>query len=97
MIDVMVFILEVKTGYYKTTDAEVNEREDGTPNLYIWEEGNYSCDCNRGIFFGEDYDDVKCGDGKYLVKIKVLTGEVIYDEWPDPCEMLLKAIFKREA
>lgn len=42
---------------------------------YMWEEGNYGCDCNRARFFakaaGEDYCDITCGTGKYeIVAIK---------------------------
>lgn len=36
---------------------------------YQWSEGNYSCDCNRGLFFGrangEENMDRKCGDSRY--------------------------------
>ncbi len=39
---------------------------------YIWAEGNYSCDCNRAIFFAEVNNedtehavDLPCGDEKY--------------------------------
>ncbi len=59
-----------QTGIYKTEvdncNHEANEgRYNGwctkdckDPNMFIWEEGNYSCDCNRSIFFlGLDVDN----------------------------------------
>ena len=55
---------------------------------YIWAEGNYSCDCNRHLFFqraaGEpDGDDYPCGDELYTVRIVAGNGEVLYqdDRW----------------
>jgi hypothetical protein len=41
---------------------------------YLWNEGNYSCDCNRAQFCGDiDIDDEnKCSEGKYeLVSLGV--------------------------
>lgn len=39
---------------------------------YIWSEGNYSCDCNRHLFFNRvidpDFDeDFNCGDEVYSI------------------------------
>ena len=47
---------------------------------YMWEEGNYSCDCNRGIFWGLDYSASKCDIGRFLVNLEV-DGEIIYSEY----------------
>lgn len=37
---------------------------DGLP--YIWEEGNYSCDCNKSLFIinqcDENFPELPCGD-----------------------------------
>lgn len=39
--------------------------------LFIWEEGNYACDCNRRLFFGrvncEELTDTPCGEARYSV------------------------------
>jgi hypothetical protein len=59
------------------------------PRCFMWEEGNYSCDCNRKSFFqraaAEDQDDKEqrpCGDGGYAVRLRnKLTGRVYYDEF----------------
>ena len=39
------------------------------PFCYQWTDGNYGCDCNRGIFFHdrEVGDDGPCTTGKYFV------------------------------
>ncbi len=42
--------------------------EDGEPNWYMWEDGNYSCNCNRALFFlGAGLDSVACGDGRFEI------------------------------
>ena len=50
---------------------------------FVWKEGNFSCDCNRAIFFhefrDEDEGDIECGDGGFLVRI-VEDGIVVFDE-----------------
>jgi hypothetical protein len=57
---------------------------------YMWTDGNYSCDCNRYLFFmraaGEDEGDLiadRCGDGGYSVRITDARGNVLYedDDW----------------
>ena len=56
------------------------------PSPFIWEEGNYRCDCNRHLFFnhagGEnDSDDCSCGETAYTVLKIVLEDEtVVYEE-----------------
>lgn len=63
--------------------------EDGVFRKFIWEEGNYSCDCNRALFFFraknmDDPEDRQCGEELYSVKIiRKSTGEVLYDEIDD--------------
>jgi len=54
---------------------------------YWWEDGNASCDCNRGLFFerflgNDDPDDQKCLHGGYSVRVSNHdTGVVLYDEF----------------
>lgn len=53
---------------------------------YIWTDGNYGCDCNRGLFFGyaagekgEDIE-VECGEGAF--SIRIWDGDkILYDEF----------------
>lgn len=57
------------------------------PNVFNWEENNYSCDCNRRIFFessigSELVDDFPCSDGKYSVNlVNPITNEIYYKEY----------------
>lgn len=50
--------------------------EDGSLASFIWSDGNYSCDCNRYLFFcwaadeeEMDFEDIQCSDGLYRVNI----------------------------
>lgn len=61
------------------------------PSVFNWEENNYSCDCNRHLFFKrakneeteEDWD-ITCTDGKYSVNLRnKKNGEVYYREFND--------------
>lgn len=52
---------------------------------YLWSEGNYACDCNRGLlFYGPENDpDAPCNDdwpGRFLVTKIVAGGQVVYGE-----------------
>lgn len=53
----------------------------------IWSEGNFSCDCNRELFFCRalnmnEPEEIECGDSRYAVRISNdVTGEVLYDEF----------------
>lgn len=58
---------------------------------YIWSEGNFSCDCNRGIFFaeaeGELNPDRDCGDDAFAVRIIAdNNGHELYSDgdWVEP-------------
>lgn len=43
-----------RAGVYET---ELESDEEGLLEFFIWNEGNYSCDCNRAILFlGYEYD-----------------------------------------
>ena len=52
---------------------------------YMWSDGNYSCDCNRALFFAraadEDDDiDIQCGESAYSVRIFDLSGKLLYQD-----------------
>jgi hypothetical protein len=64
--------------------------EDGIAIPYIWEDGNFACDCNRALFWNraqgiEIEEDPPCGplrgSGRYAVRLTRLdTGEILLDE-----------------
>jgi hypothetical protein len=69
--------------------GEVRQYPCEEATAFIWEEGNYSCDCNRELLFGyakglkfEDMPDVKCSDGRFSVNLEnPVTGEIFYREF----------------
>lgn len=69
---------------YPTTWDVVDEFE---VDEYLWSEGNYSCDCNRALFFaraGGEPDPVRpCGEVAFSVQIVGTDGKVLYqdDDW----------------
>lgn len=89
MIPVVASIKNVKTGEVMTHSYEV-EPEYADSQRFLWEEGNYSCDCNRELFFrraqgqeltDEEFDDLKCREGDYSVTLRV-DGELVL--WNHP-------------
>lgn len=78
-----VQIVNVETGERRTCDDKgLFDISDGEFQDYIWSEGNYSCDCNRALFFaragGEDDPNHDCGSGAFLVEITGTDGSVLY-------------------
>ncbi len=52
---------------------------------YIWEEGNYACDCNRHLFFHraaghEPEEDCACGHERYSI-LAIENGRIVRDEY----------------
>lgn len=45
---------------------------------YMWEDGNYSCDCNKGLFIQRqcdpDFPEMKCGKSIELVSLDQVKG-----------------------
>lgn len=82
-MQVTIYIRKNATGEVRSYEDEMTFSDDQP--FYIWEEGNYSCDCNRSDFFRnaaneDDPDDIPCSDGKYSVNIAA-NGEIIYREF----------------
>ena len=63
------------------------DTDNNEPNIFIWEEGNYSCDCNRRLFFArvknEEEDWVsQCSRDGYSVNLQnPKNGEFFYKEF----------------
>ncbi len=65
-----------QTGYWcepKDRIGSVWFDEDQKINYFMWSEGNYSCDCNRAMFFldlelGDTVEgEVKCGERRFII------------------------------
>jgi hypothetical protein len=60
---------------------------DDYPNTFIWKDGDFSCDCNRSVFFaqsidGDDKYTDECGNGAYAVQLlNAVDREVYYSEF----------------
>ncbi len=55
------------------------DSEESRPSTSNWEYGNFSCDCNRANWFGDD--DETCGEDRFSVTlINPKTGLTYYDE-----------------
>lgn len=78
IINYEVTLKDKETNETKILSQEFEEREEDDFSEwdvieFMWEEGNYSCDCNRWIFFYPEERDVDfpCGNGRFeLVKLK---------------------------
>ena len=86
-------ILEIKvvenaTGAIATGDFDT-KNDDIDLAVYQWEDGNFSCDCNRSLFFSRFSGtlDRACGDcGDTLFSVEILdkkTGRAVYSELND--------------
>jgi len=61
----------------QTGESVIWEDKEYHYNDYMWEDGNYSCDCNRELFFkrvkGEDpeLEETQCnvGPNRYLAEL----------------------------
>jgi hypothetical protein len=73
----------------KRSTEEILKDGEAEPDPFNWEENNFSCDCNRRLFFGyavgrkyEDMPDTDCTNGQYSVNLEnPVTGEIYYKEF----------------
>lgn len=78
------------TGEVRVDKTHAWEDDEIGSSEYIWSEGNFSCDCNRSLFFARsaggkpDPSEATCGDDAFSVRIKDATGTVLYEDgdWP---------------
>ena len=80
---VLVTLTRVADGVARTFQRD----EDLSTLDYAWHDGNYSCDCNRELFFARAADEpepeINCSDGRFRARIvRVDTGAVVYEEPP---------------
>jgi hypothetical protein len=70
----------------RNADSNVVEYvPDYRTNIHVWENGNFSCDCNRKSFFDGDYgSENECGEDKYSIQLyDADTGELLVNEFED--------------
>ena len=75
-----------ETGEIREFDThEILEIGNEHPSVFNWEENNYSCDCNRRLFFkrvmnevtDDDFDE-ECSDGKFSVNLRNKKDDKVY-------------------
>ncbi len=82
-VQVIAHIRNNATGeVHQYPTREIIDQGEEVPNVYLWEDGNYSCDCNRAQFFGDPVtDDMPCGSERYAVNLQnPANGKVYYRE-----------------
>lgn len=90
-VEVIADIRKNETGEVRRyVTAEILCDGDPYPSTFNWAQNNYSCDCNRELFFGyaigqsfEEIDrDDACSDGRYSVRlINPLDNQAYYAEY----------------
>ncbi len=70
-------ITDIRTGNVHDYDASDSVLADSSPNIWIWSDGNYSCDCNLHRFFTGKDEDVSCETMFYQVEL-VVDGVVVF-------------------
>lgn len=75
---VTIEIIHNATGEVRT---ETRPEVWGDGSYYWWTEGNASCDCNRTLIWERlgheedtDYDDLRCGDGTFTIRVVLPDG-----------------------
>lgn len=89
MLDTVTGERRVYRDDFDWQDANETPEETRHTIAYMYEDGNYSCDCNRGKFFaesgGEGAPDLPC-DGERIVVESIVergTGKRIYSDLSD--------------
>lgn len=84
-VPILVHIRKNDTGEIRIYNCMTYFDDADLPSIYVWEDGNYSCDCNRRLFFArinneeEDWES-GCSDTEYSINI-FLDNDCIYSEF----------------
>lgn len=65
--------LKYKDNLYVVQDDFPHEVSEKGEVPFIWEDGNFSCDCNRSLFIQQDcdptFEELPCGEEIKLMRI----------------------------
>lgn len=70
----------------RNADGVVRTMPETFNNYYLWSDGNYSCDCNRALFFARAVDEAEpdeppCGETAYCVQLTAADdGRLLYED-----------------
>jgi hypothetical protein len=74
-VSAMVLIKDMESGEIRPHPIEYEWDE------YQWTDGNFGCDCNRGLFFsGNDDWEIPCGETRFRIRCVAENGEILYSE-----------------
>lgn len=86
----IVYVKKAETGETRIDRSHEWDDSEDSAHGYMWGEGNFSCDCNRELFFCRAVDEDEpeesgCGDERFSVKITDEAGAVLYrdDRWTE--------------
>jgi hypothetical protein len=93
----MSFVVHIRSAETGEVRSFVDDAEWNEGPSFGWTEGNFGCDCNRGLqFFGSEFDFdsmdddecdklTPCGHSRYAVRVVSLAGEVLFQDerWPE--------------
>lgn len=74
-----MYIAHIKNNETGEVRKDINDGQFDDSSFYLWSEGNWSCDCNRALFFArakgeEDPEGLECTEGKFSVIIELEDG-----------------------
>ena len=81
-----IYLRDTRNGVTEIEHDDYEYTEENPFCIFMWEEGNYSCDCNRSIFLykGDKNKKLWCNrcDNIIIVDkiIRTDTGEILYTE-----------------
>jgi hypothetical protein len=84
-MNVLARIKQVSTGEVRTYETDFLEGSTDYEIVFQWEENNYSCDCNRAMFFNnyaEPDRKYPCGETEYKVRV-FSNGRLLYEEFTE--------------
>ena len=83
-----------RTGVWTEEPCEVGSvwQDRGEWNAYMWQDGNYACDCNRALYFIESQDP-PCGSERFVIEEAWVTpqGEESWVLFPELVESAKRA------
>lgn len=84
-VEIMAEILDLKENKIVEYITEgYMQEEDEHPGIYSWEEGNFSCDCNRCLFYTNHKVDFDCNENENRFKVNlknVIDNKYFYKEF----------------
>ena len=69
-IGYFIVLRDTRNGKYKIL-GETSEHQDPESMLFLWSEGNFSCDCNRSLFFYDDDEEqeLPCNPDENIIEL----------------------------